>query len=1838
MKHNIKFLCTILCVGLAFCLTIPLVNTISISFAESEAIVQDVDFFSRANTYNATLTETPVRGSENDTYNSVAYDLSNRRPDAIVSTEAPQVTFITHGLGGKASHWSNDSKNGNWNFAYSDDSIIELLRQKADCNVYLARLNSNAEPGIKSFSVLLNQLSSNDYTVHDSGENKNLIDAITNNTKHSIVIFDAENSSQSNDYIYTQFNIMASKVVLDLQALDANHALPRVNLIGHSRGGLTNLQYALDHPDLVDSIFSLGTPYLGSTSASIDNYLLDGWGAGNSYGEDDITDPSVYLGYLNRWNTNYNSLYSNINVYAMGGYQSMDMLVYELVYQYIKDYVGNDFVNFSAKTLLKSINILLSLKLEILNSGISNVLKQEIISEILNIVYRIVPTLQNNTTVVNGITAALNLLFDELQYNPLTLSYDLLNDGLVDLPSQLGMDHQSDNMYHGFTHFTKRFGIYGNYDLDKSSVNDLRVTHNLEARDTQMLAYIVKNIEMSAVRNNSPYLVVDANTSETPNAVNIIGYIGKNVSGTLTIPEQIYITDGGNTPKTIVGISNGAFANNMNDEPDITSVVIPSTVKTIEAGAFYNNEFLQSISFASDTSALTSIGERAFCDMPNLTSFTIPSSVTFIGNGAFSGCNNLNIVMNGNNTSYYVNGNIIYTADGTRIVTSGKISNEITIPSTVTEISDYAFYNNSNLETISFGNGTPVIGDYAFAGCSNLSDAYFYDYVAPEVGVNSFPLNNFTAYVPHSKQLDYATALDSFNITFDSVPLTVTFVDRGNIMSTYNVHYGETINILPPMFRSGYTFDGWFKNDDFSGEEYQLNDLWNSVTDITVYAKWTANKYTISFNGYGCENLEDVTVTYDCAIGKLPVIEKIGYTFYGWKDQYGEYYTENNLWQKTKSVSVMPDLRANQYTITFNANGGQANIASQSARFEDVVNTLATASKNGHAFLGWNTSPDGSGQLITAPFLYNFASNITLYAQYSPKEYSVVFNKCNGVGGSDGVNAVFGYPMPEGSSITAPTRVGYTFDGYYQSELDNSAKYYDSSMHSTRNWDIARTATLYAHWIPVEYEVALDNQINPGFEQEITSNSSNDIREIVFKPLENGTITIWTMHTIGDPYLYLYNSNKSQLAYNDDGNGNSDSKIVYSVTAGTEYIVGFRACGSTTVGKVYCSGVALMSETNYTINVTYGSPLPNLKITVHRAGYVFQGFYSQPHGAGTIYYDSGLNAVNAWNIAENSTIYAHWIPQRYTITFDKKGGIGGSQMANATYLSTLPDNVSSPTRNGYIFGGYFTEENGLGISYYNGDMIPERKWDIADDIVLYAKWIAKTYTVTLNSGGNGGTASVTATFGLPMPTSSNIIAPQKTGYTFMGYYTGQNGTGQQYYEGPNMSSCANWNIANNTTLYAYFAPNTYTVTLTSNGDFTNEYKIIVTYGQPLPEVNKFAPKKSGYAFDGYYSPSGIRYYKMALLNDQQTADLNLLDEAFMESVVPENRVWDIAADTVLTGRWSSKSFECDSTYWSFCDTEFIGGATAHFVHGKTVITPASIQGYEFDHFEYLGKTYSAGQSIPVKVYRGTSVQKDQNGNYLRDSQGNLISYFHVQGMVYAYYNKKSCVTKGTLITLANGQQVPVESLTGDEMLLVWNMYTGQFDTAPILFIDSDPLRQYKVINLSFSDGTIVKVVSEHAFWDYTLNKYIYLREDAAQYIGHYFNKHGFDSDGNLTSYSVQLVDVNITQENTTVYSPVTYSHLCYYVNGMLSMPGGIEGLFNIFDVDATLMKYNQESLKADIEVYGLFTYEELSQMIPISVETFNAINAQYLKVAIGKGLVTIDELATLYMRYFEFLN
>lgn len=141
-------------------------------------------------------------------------------------------------------------------------------------------------------------------------------------------------------------------------------------------------------------------------------------------------------------------------------------------------------------------------------------------------------------------------------------------------------------------------------------------------------------------------------------------------------------------------------------------------------------------------------------------------------------------------------------------------------------------------------------------------------------------------------------------------------------------------------------------------------------------------------------------------------------------------------------------------------------------------------------------------------------------------------------------------------------------------------------------------------------------------------------------------------------------------------------------------------------------------------------------------------------------------------------IFGGWVSSAHTwynyatdITLDQQSGSGGSSSVTATVGSSMPA-ATMPTRTGYTFGGYFTEVDGGGDQYYNADGTSHAEWIMNGPTTLYAKWTAKTYTITLkDNGGSGGDASVTATYDAALP---SFTAASRSEFVLTGYYTSDN--------------------------------------------------------------------------------------------------------------------------------------------------------------------------------------------------------------------------------------------------------------------------------------------------------------------------------------------------------------------------------------------------------------------------------------------------------------------------------
>ena len=213
----------------------------------------------------------------------------------------------------------------------------------------------------------------------------------------------------------------------------------------------------------------------------------------------------------------------------------------------------------------------------------------------------------------------------------------------------------------------------------------------------------------------------------------------------------------------------------------------------------------------------------------------------------------------------------------------------------------------------------------------------------------------------------------------------------------------------------------------------------------------------------------------------------------------------------------------------------------------------------------------------------------------------------------------------------------------------------------------------------------------------------------------------------------------------------------------------------------------------------------------------------------------------------SGSTYYYSYPQCATqtvVTLNPNEGTGGTTEVTATYGQPMPA-ITIPTRTGYDFQGYFTANDGTGTQYYNANGTSAKDWDKEDaTFTLYAYWIAKTYTVTLDNQGatTAGATSVTATYNAAMPSIASNL-PEKTGYTFNGYFDATSG-GTKYYNADG-TSAKNWDKTANTTLYAQWTSNK---TATSLSWSAATYSATIDADNTFPELTKSPADLTGITY------------------------------------------------------------------------------------------------------------------------------------------------------------------------------------------------------------------------------------------------------------------------------------------------------------------------------------------------------------------------------------------------------
>ena len=262
----------------------------------------------------------------------------------------------------------------------------------------------------------------------------------------------------------------------------------------------------------------------------------------------------------------------------------------------------------------------------------------------------------------------------------------------------------------------------------------------------------------------------------------------------------------------------------------------------------------------------------------------------------------------------------------------------------------------------------------------------------------------------------------------------------------------------------------------------------------------------------------------------------------------------------------------------------------------------------------------------------------------------------------------------------------------------------------------------------------------------------------------------------------------------------------------------------------------------------------------------------------------------------------------------------------------------------------------------------------------------------------------------------------------------------------------------------------------------------------------------------------------------------------------------------------------------------------------------------------------------VLCYKSPQVSADRVAyitlvQYSYTDAANTTYYYYVGYTLEAFTKQTTCVTPDTLVTLADGSQKEIQYVTCEEELLVWDFVNGEYAVKPSSIVMNHGYDNYTVVSLTFDDGTVVDTINGHGFFDKDTNEFVVLhKENVQDYVGHNFVKQDVNKTTKLVSYSVR-------EEYTESWSILTSEHYNCMLGGMLTItPAEVEdspSYLMPFEIGED-MQYDAETMQADIERYGLYTYEDFAEYM--TYEQFKALNLSIFKVSVGKGYITWEEI------------
>ena len=640
--------------------------------------------------------------------------------------------------------------------------------------------------------------------------------------------------------------------------------------------------------------------------------------------------------------------------------------------------------------------------------------------------------------------------------------------------------------------------------------------------------------------------------------------------------------------------------------------------------------------------------------------------------------------------------------------------------------------------------------------------------------------------------------------------------------------------------RSGYQFDGWNTAANGSGTSYAPGGTYTADVSVTLYAIWRRTSFTVKYHPNGGVGAPaDQTKEYGVALtlsSQQPTRQ--GYAFVSWNtamDGSGATYAPGASYTQEADVTLYAVWNRIRYTVTYDANGGTGAPAAQTrSPGESLILTTELPTRAGYTFVEWNTSSLGGGTAYQPGGVYTADASVTLYAIWQARAYVISYD-ANG-----GEKAPASQLKTHGAALTLtselPVRAGWTFSAW-NTRADGSGTAYAPGASFTQDAD----TTLYAIWrdrmVTLTYDA--NGGVNPPAAQTVAAGSAVTVSFDIpsrtgysfvkwnTSPAGSGTTRLAGEVITLDENTTLYAIWKQlTVTVFYETFGLSEAPPADTVALGGLYMVsnfvptrpGYVFSSWNTEpdgsGTSYAPGATLTAGGNLTLfaiwqqslftvhydanggvnppadqQKTLGVPLTLTDAMPLRPGHTFQCWNTSPGGSGTFYASGASYTAEA-----DVTLYAVWLPDTFTVTFDANGGTGAPPPQTKTYGVTLYLSTVKPTRAGCVFTGWGIHSDGSGQHYPSGGA-----FDTEADTTLFAIWDEITYTVHYDAnGGINAPADQTKTQGVSLTLSSQ--KPDRPGYVFVEWNTAKDGAGTSFLPGAVFSQDAD------TTLYAQWNP------------------------------------------------------------------------------------------------------------------------------------------------------------------------------------------------------------------------------------------------------------------------------------------------------------------------------------------------------------------------------------------------------------------------------------------------